>query len=55
VLIFHPIGGPDLAPVPKKEEIPMALKICWLNDLTKAKDHARQTKKPILLDFFNPQ
>jgi len=33
----------------------MALKICWLNDLAKAKDHARQTKKPILLDFFNPQ
>jgi hypothetical protein len=39
----------------KKVEIFMALNICWLNDLAKAKDHARQTKKPILLDFFNPQ
>lgn len=48
-------SGPDLAPFPKKEEIPMALNISWLNDLAKAKDHARQTKKPILLDFFNPQ
>jgi hypothetical protein len=54
MLIFSP-GGPDLAPFPKTEEIPMALNICWLNDLAKAKDHARQTKKPILLDFFNPQ
>ena len=34
---------------------PMALNICWLDDLAKAKDHARQTKKPVLLDFFNPQ
>ena len=33
----------------------MTLNICWLNDLTKAKDSARQTKKPVLLDFFNPQ
>ena len=33
----------------------MARKIGWLDDLAKAKDHARQTKKPILLDFFNPQ
>ena len=49
------IRGPDPAPVLKKEAIPMALNICWLDDLAKAKDHARQTKKPILLDFFNPQ
>jgi hypothetical protein len=55
MLIIYPAVGPDLAPVPQKEEIPMALKICWLDDLAKAKDHARQTKKPILLDFFNPQ
>ena len=55
MLMFFPTGGADSAPVPKKEEIPMALKICWLDDLAKAKDHARQTKKPILLDFFNPQ
>lgn len=47
--------GADLAPDPKKEGIPMALNICWLDDLAKANDHARQTKKPILLDFFNPQ
>ena len=44
-----------MAPIPNKEAIPMALNICWLDDLAKAKDHARQTKKPILLDFFNPQ
>jgi hypothetical protein len=45
----------SLAPFSQKEEIPMALNICWLNDLAKAKDSARQTKKPVLLDFFNPQ
>lgn len=33
----------------------MALNICWLEDLAKAKNSARPTKKPILLDFFNPQ
>jgi hypothetical protein len=33
----------------------MALSICWLDNLAKAKDSARQTKKPILLDFFNPE
>ncbi len=33
----------------------MALHICWLNDLAKAQESARQTKKPVLLDFFNPQ
>ncbi len=38
-----------------KEEMIMALNICWMNDLTKAKEAARQTKKPVLLDFFNPQ
>ena len=53
--MFCPGGGAELAPIPKKEAIPMALNICWLDDLAKAKDHARQTKKPILLDFFNPQ
>jgi hypothetical protein len=44
-----------LVPLSKKEVIPMALNICWLDDLAKAKDSARQTKKPVLLDFFNPQ
>jgi hypothetical protein len=29
--------------------------IGWLDDLAVAQDHARQTNKPILLDFFNPQ
>ena len=53
--MFFSTGGPDSAPVPKKEEITMALNIGWLNDLAKATDHARKTKKPILLDFFNPQ
>jgi len=33
----------------------MALHICWLDDLAKAKESARQTNKPVLLDFFNPQ
>jgi hypothetical protein len=40
--------------VPEGEVI-MALNICWLDDLAKAKETARQTKKPVLLDFFNPQ
>ena len=55
MLMFCPTGGADSAPDPKKEGIPMALNICWLDDLAKANDNARQTKKPILLDFFNPQ
>jgi hypothetical protein len=55
MLILFPSDGPELAPIPQKEAIPMALTICWLDDLAKAKDHARQTKKPVLLDFFNPQ
>jgi hypothetical protein len=38
-----------------ERRIIMALSICWLNDLAKAKDIARQTKKPVFLDFFNPQ
>jgi hypothetical protein len=33
----------------------MALSICWLDDLARAYEHARQTQKPVLLDFFNPQ
>jgi hypothetical protein len=44
----------NINPVPKGEVI-MALNICWLDDLAKAKEVARQTKKPVLLDFFNPQ
>jgi hypothetical protein len=43
------------AATPEKEEIFMALNICWLGDLAKAKASAAQTKKPILLDFFNPK
>ena len=33
----------------------MTMTICWLDDLAKAQDTARQPKKPILLDFYNPQ
>ncbi len=33
----------------------MALTICWVNDLDKALQTARQVNKPILLDFYNPQ
>ena len=55
MLIFSHNVGPQSALIPTKEAIPMALNICWLDDLAKAKDHARQTKKPVLLDFFNPQ
>jgi len=33
----------------------MALEICWLDDLTKAQETARQLNKPIFLDFYNPQ
>jgi hypothetical protein len=33
----------------------MALDICWLDDLAKAKEAAGQRKKPVLLDFFSPQ
>jgi hypothetical protein len=33
----------------------MAMHICWLDDLEKAKETARKTNKPILLDFYNPQ
>lgn len=44
----------NINPVPEGEVI-MALNICWLDDLAKAKETARQTKRPVLLDFFNPQ
>lgn len=33
----------------------MAIEICWLDDLAKAREAAKKTNKPILLDFFNPQ
>jgi hypothetical protein len=33
----------------------MPLNISWLNDLAKAKEAAKQTNKPVLLDFFNPK
>jgi len=32
----------------------MAMQICWVNDLDKARETARKTNRPILLDFFNP-
>ena len=55
MIMFGAISGAAPAPILIKEEVPMALNICWLNDLAKGKDSARQTKKPIFLDFFNPQ
>jgi hypothetical protein len=55
MIIFWKNKQAGLVPISKKEVIPMALSICWLDDLAKAKDSARQTKKPVLLDFFNPQ
>jgi hypothetical protein len=33
----------------------MAMQVCWLDNLAKAQETAKKTKKPILLDFFNPQ
>lgn len=33
----------------------MTLAICWVDDLAKAEKTARETKRPILLDFYNPQ
>jgi hypothetical protein len=32
----------------------MAMQVCWVNDLNRARDTARRTNRPILLDFFNP-
>ena len=32
----------------------MSLKICWIDDLAQAQETARRTKRPVLLDFFNP-
>jgi hypothetical protein len=32
----------------------MAVQVCWVNHLDKARDTARRTNRPILLDFFNP-
>jgi hypothetical protein len=32
----------------------MAMQVCWVNDLDKALQTARQVNKPVLLDFFNP-
>ncbi len=32
----------------------MAMTIHWLDDLGQAQEMARQTNKPIFLDFFNP-
>jgi hypothetical protein len=33
----------------------MAMHVCWINDLDKARKTARETNKPVLLDFFNPK
>lgn len=33
----------------------MADKIEWITDFKKAFDEANEKKKPVMLDFFNPQ
>jgi len=33
----------------------MTMQVCWLDNLAKAQETAKKLKKPILLDFFNPQ
>jgi hypothetical protein len=33
----------------------MAMTVCWVNNLDKARETARKTNKPVLLDFFNPK
>lgn len=38
-----------------KGGILMGKGVCWVDDLAKAKETAKKTNKPILLDFFNPQ
>lgn len=38
-----------------KGAILMGKGVCWVDDLAKAKETAKKTNKPILLDFFNPQ
>jgi hypothetical protein len=38
-----------------KGAILMAMQVCWVDNLAKAKETAKKTNKPILLDFFNPQ
>jgi hypothetical protein len=48
-------GDVDHPPGPRKRREAMTLAICWLDDLAKAEKTARETNRPILLDFFNPQ
>jgi hypothetical protein len=48
-------GAGDQPPGPRKRREAMTLAICWLDDLGKAEKSARETKRPILLDFYNPQ
>jgi hypothetical protein len=33
----------------------MAMQVCWLDNLAKALETSARTKKPVLLDFYNPQ
>jgi hypothetical protein len=44
---------PPLGERERREAMPLA--ICWLDDLAKAEKTARETNRPILLDFYNPQ
>jgi hypothetical protein len=48
----------ELMLAPRIKEIrreAMTIAICWLDDLAKAEKTARETNRPILLDFYNPQ
>jgi hypothetical protein len=39
----------------RKGEDLMAMEVCWLSDLDKAKEAAKRANKPILVDFFYSQ
>lgn len=38
----------------KEKEVDMATKIVWETSLDKALSRSKTEKKPVLLDFFNP-
>jgi hypothetical protein len=47
--------GLAITPGSRERREAMTLAICWLDDLAKAEKTARETNRPILLDFYNPQ
>jgi hypothetical protein len=40
---------------PAERRTSMAMNVCWVSDLDKAREVARKVNKPVLLDFFNPK